>query len=126
VQQLTKEAALNADAAERRFSRVTVSCGPTAEAGSLRGKISDKAYDLAGFEDPEQPPPEFAASAKPDDLALIASVVTAKEQAKAAIPKDAATQLVSISETLLGICDVDRLQGLIYQINGRAGRTLVQ
>jgi len=126
VQQLTKEAALNADAAERRFSRVTVSCGPTAEAGTLRGKISDKAYDVAGFDDPEQPPAAFAAAANPGDLALIASVVSGRDEPQAPTPKDAARQLVSVSETLLGICDVNRLQGLIYEINGRARRSLVE
>jgi hypothetical protein len=125
VQQLTKEAALAAADEERKFSRLTASCGPTREVGDLRGKISDKAYDFAGFDDPEQLPAALPANANTDDLALIASVVLGKDERRAATPAEAARQVIAISDTLLGICEVNRLQGFVDQINGRAKRTII-
>lgn len=125
VQQLTSEAAKNLADEERRYAAVTASCGPTQEATDLRNRIMSKAYDFAGFDDPDAPPSEFAAGASTANLELVASTFLGSDEPRAETPAQAAEQIVKLSDAVTGICDPGRLRALIDKVNSDAGSPIL-
>lgn len=113
VQQLTTEASKKFEAEQSLYASLTASCDPDDKTEQVWGGINNAVYRLAGHVDPDTEPTAFPGTARPQDLARVATAFTGNTYNPATTQAEADRQAVAITSAIRGTCRVDQLNALI-------------